>query len=117
MPMKRRYRLRRPQDFARLKADGKVTKHPMMLVSILPNDLPFNRYGVITGKRLGNAVRRNRIRRVLSEGVQALHPHLKQGFDVVLVVRPLASDGAYAVGYKALMDTFRRAKLLLEDES
>ncbi len=115
MPMKRRYRLRSPQDFARLKAEGQVTKHPMMLMSVLPNNLPYNRYGVITGKRLGNAVIRNRTRRVFSEGLHVLHPQLSPGMDVVFVLRPVAVGASLTSICQALADTFRRANLLSEE--
>ena len=44
-----------------------------------------SRWGFITSKRVGNAVKRNRARRLLREAVRALMPVVVEGWDVVLV--------------------------------
>lgn len=58
-----------------------------MLISVASNPVGVNRYGFITSKALGNAVTRNRVRRLLKESVRQLHPHLATGHDVVLVAK------------------------------
>ena len=58
-----------------------------MVWNYAPNQLEHNRYGFITPKRLGNAVKRNRIRRQVREAVRLLHPQLQQGYDIVVIVR------------------------------
>lgn len=83
--MKRQLRLRHSGDFARLRKVGRAQHHKLLIVSVAPNNLPHNRYGFITSKALGNAVQRNRARRQLREAVRCLHPHLKPGYDVVVV--------------------------------
>lgn len=85
--MQRRFRLRRGEDFERLRRDGRAYHHRMMTLSVATNGLPHNRYGLITGKRLGNAVTRNRVRRLLREAVRKLHPELRVGYDVVVIAR------------------------------
>jgi ribonuclease P protein component len=85
--MQRRLRLRRNSDFGRLRQEGQVQKHPTLLLSYAPNHLIHNRYGFITPKRLGKAVKRNRVRRHMREAVRHLHPHLKQGYDMVIIAR------------------------------
>jgi len=85
--MHHRFRLRHPDDFMRLKAHGQVVHHPFFTISYLVNDHPHNRYGVITSKRLGKAVSRNRIRRQIREALRLLHPTLKGGFDVVVIAK------------------------------
>lgn len=81
-------RLRRSQDYERLRRYGKAYRHRFMLLSVLPNELPHNRYGFAVGKKIGNAVTRNRVRRLLKEALRALHPQLKPGYDVVIVPNP-----------------------------
>lgn len=87
--MHQRLRLRHPNDFQRLKMHGRAVHHPFFTLSYLPNDLPHNRYGVITSKRLGKAVRRNRIRRQIKEALRLLHPNLKQGLDMVVIPKQI----------------------------
>ena len=45
------------------------------------------RVGITTSKKVGNAVQRNRSRRVIREAFRALAPRVRPGFDLVLVAR------------------------------
>ena len=86
--MERRFRLRRTEDFARLRDSGKTVQNRYILMSHMSNGLSHNRYGLVTSGRVGGAVVRNRMRRLLREVIRSLHPKLHDGFDVVVVVRP-----------------------------
>ncbi len=85
--MQRQFRLRRGEDFAGVREHGKTYHHRLMSLSVRANNLAFNRYGFITSKRLGNAVTRNRARRILREAARQLHPQLNPGYDIVIVAR------------------------------
>ncbi|MEX0885426.1 MAG: ribonuclease P protein component [Phycisphaeraceae bacterium] len=53
-----------------------------------PNDLPHNRLGLIVPRRVGNAVVRNRVKRLLRESFRLLQHELPAGYDVVVQVHP-----------------------------
>jgi ribonuclease P protein component len=55
-----------------------------------PNGLPHQRFGMSVGRKVGSAVRRNRIRRLLRESYRLLQYDLPAGYDWVVVVRPHA---------------------------
>lgn len=112
--MHKRLRLRHADDFTRLRQDGRVYRHPLLILSVLPNDLPHNRYGFITAKRLGNAVKRNRARRLLREAVRLLHPQLRAGYDVVIIARPQVVGQPFTAVQSAILQTMRRAHLTNE---
>jgi len=113
--MQRPLRLRRKEDFARLRTTGRVWRHPLVILSVAPNDLPHNRYGFITGKRLGNAVQRNRVRRLLREAVRQAHPALSSGHDMVFIARDTIAGQPFAAVQAAVSTCLRRAGLWTED--
>ena len=78
----------------------------------VPNQLPHNRYGFITSKRLGNAVVRNRVRRRLREGVRSLA--VRPGSDVVVSARAPAAQADYHELKRAVANLFARAGILTE---
>jgi hypothetical protein len=55
---------------------------------ILKNGLPGNRLVVTFARKFGNAVTRNRTRRVSREAYRLLKNRLKTGFDLVMLVYP-----------------------------
>jgi ribonuclease P protein component len=105
------HRLSSRSDFERLKKEGRVQTHSWFLLSYAPNTLSYNRYGFITGKRLGKAVTRNRTRRLLKEAVRHTHPHLSQGYDVVLVARSGLVGRSYAEVLHHVRKLFEQAGL------
>ena len=112
MALPQHLRLRGHRQFQHLHRDGKNIFHPLLKLSLLPNQLPHNRYGFIVSTRLGNAVCRNRIRRRLREAVRVWHESLHQGYDVVIIARTPGQNASYHDFYGVLQTLFRRAKLL-----
>ncbi len=96
--MQRPLRLRRSQEFVRLRRSGSVWRHPFVVLSVMPNGLTHNRYGFVTGKHVGTAVARNRVRRRLREVIRHAHPALQQGYDIALIARaPIVGQPFQAV--------------------
>lgn len=59
---------------------------------ILKNGRPYNRIAFTFSRKFGNAVQRNRARRVGREAYRLLRNELKQGYDLVLLVYPGKDD-------------------------
>ena len=85
----RRYRLREEHDVKRVRSRGRSVAHGALVLRYIPNsmDPPQNRYTVIAGKKCGNAVHRNRLKRVVREALRAWHPKLRQGHDLAFICR------------------------------
>lgn len=77
----------RNNDFRRIYARGKSYVSPLVVVYALKNRTKNVRLGITTSKKVGNAVQRNRSRRVIREAFRALAPRVRPGFDLVLVAR------------------------------
>ena len=83
----RELRLRRAEDYERLRREGKTFAGRMMVLSVAPNQAGYNRYGFVISRRFGKAVQRNRARRLMREGLRLLHPRLVSGYDLALIAR------------------------------
>jgi ribonuclease P protein component len=113
--MWRKLRLRRRGDFLRLRRAGRTVHHPLLLINVGENGEPHNRYGFVTPKRLGSAVVRNRVRRLLREAVRAQHPHLCQGYDVVFVAKAKLVQQPYSEVLRHVTWLFEQTGLLKRD--
>lgn len=82
--------------------DAKVreSRGPVM-VYCRPNALDHPRLGLSTSRKVGTAVRRNRIRRLLREAFRHLQHDLPAGYDIVIVVR--AHDPLQLAEYQRLL--------------
>ncbi|MBZ0291986.1 MAG: ribonuclease P protein component [Anaerolineae bacterium] len=110
--MQRRHRLCRGEDFQRLRREGLAYHYDFIHVRVAQNALDHNRYGFVTSKKLGNAVVRNRIKRVLREVIRHLHPQLRTGFDVMIVARQAIIGQPYAGVARIVEQALKRADLL-----
>ena len=77
----------RNNDFRRLYAKGKSFVSPLVVVYVKKNRNQGLRVGITTSKKIGNAVLRNRSRRVIREAFRELSPRVKSGYDLVFVAR------------------------------
>ncbi len=80
--------LSRPQDFAAIQERGTTRSHPLLVVRAVRTELDITRFGLSTGRRLGGAVVRNRIRRRIREVLRVMAPSFRPGWDVLIIARP-----------------------------
>jgi len=70
------------KNFSRVYKEGSVVRSDYVVVYFLPAS--EQKVAVVVSKRFGNAVRRNRIRRLLLEAWQENHDHLPSGYYIIL---------------------------------
>lgn len=73
--------------FRRIYRQGKSHVTPYFVVYVKKNRIKTNRLGITATKKIGNAVERNRARRIIKEAYRLLEPELPVGLDIVIVAR------------------------------
>ena len=84
--MKKTVTIKSNCDFRRVYGKGKSIQGPALVSYVLKNRAGICRIGITTSKKIGNAVQRNRARRVITAAYQSLGP-LHGGYDIVFVAR------------------------------
>jgi ribonuclease P protein component len=108
--MRQKQRLTKRRDFTAVYRKGRALAHPLLVLRLLPNELPYSRYGFVVSKSVGKAVVRNLVRRRLREGVRTLL--VQPGWDIVFLARPKAAAADFQTLRRAAASLLSRAKLL-----
>jgi len=109
--------LKSSREFERVRRVGRSWANGPVVLNAAPNGGNTVRCGFIVAKKVGNAVKRNRARRLMREAVRLRLPHLKPGWDLVLVARSSIVD-ADAQSVDTAIDTaLKRGKLYAHDET
>ena len=85
--MKRRFRLTRSSDFKRVRNTGRSYAHPLVVLYAAASGETSTRVGISASRAIGNAVQRNRAKRLLRAATAELIPTVPPGVDLLLVAR------------------------------
>ena len=108
-------RLKESRRFQSVYRRGRSWSNREMVVYTLPRPVPEKRFGFVVGKKLGGAVHRNRVRRLLREACRTLVAAVPMGVDVVIVGRPAAAEASLAELTAGMRSLFERAGLWREE--
>lgn len=84
-------RLRKDADFKNVYKKGKSAANKTFVIYFAKNGLDCTRIGFSISKKVGNAVKRNRIRRLIKENLKDMD-NLKQGYDIIFIARIASSN-------------------------
>jgi ribonuclease P protein component len=115
--VKRRYRVRTNAQFQAIRQRGRSVSSELLVLYMLPNQLPYSRFGFSINSRMGNAVTRNRIKRRLRAIVSLQLDALQSGWDLLLIARRPLRSADYRQMEGACARLFRRAHLLKVDNA
>lgn len=109
--MQKELSLRKSQDFSLVYQLGRSWSDELLVLKALPSKADrLNRFGFAVGKRTGNAVIRNTIKRRLRTAVR--HTAVKDGWDLIFIARGRSRSASYYQLQGSLRGLLRRADML-----
>ncbi|EEG76922.1 ribonuclease P protein component [Dethiobacter alkaliphilus AHT 1] len=85
--MEKKGRITKNSEYQQVFQHGKSVASRGLVLIMLKNNANGNRTGFITSKKIGNAVIRNRVKRLLRETYKMYAADLATGYDLVFVAR------------------------------
>lgn len=110
--MKKKFRIKKNGDFQKVFKHGKsFANRQLVIYHIEKSEQDYFRIGLSVGKKIGNAVVRNRIKRHLRQAFQELQPTIRSGYDFVIIARMPTKDLDYQTIRKSVVHLLTREKL------
>ncbi len=95
--LRKEERLRKQRDFQIVAKDGIRRNTRNFLIIARRNELGFSRVGAVASKKMGNAVERNRVKRLVREFFRRSKDKLSPSTDYIIVGKRGAQDLNYAL--------------------
>lgn len=108
--------LRRPADFQRVYDRRRSAADGLLIVYVCENGLPHLRLGLSVSRKNGNAMHRNRLRRLYREAFRLTRHELPTGLDLVLIPRR-PEEPALEELKRSLVRLVQKAARKLEQEA
>jgi ribonuclease P protein component len=108
--MKRQQRLTKSEQYASVYETGITQVDRFLVLKAKPNHLDFSRFGISVSKKVGNAVKRNKVKRILREILRLIDK--KPGWDIVVIARSPSAGSEYRILEKSAANLLARAKIV-----
>ena len=111
--MQRSSRLTGSKRYSEIHENGISSANRFLVIRVLANSLDQSRFGFLVGKRIGNAVVRNKVKRRLKEAVRS--NQIETGWDAIFIARQGSEKANAEELRKAAFGLLKRNNLVIGD--
>lgn len=111
--MKKKYIVKNQRDFDRIIKSRINKKNNTFIIYYEENNLPYDRFGVSVGKKIGNAVHRNKYKRKIRAIIDEYKKDYVNNKDYIIILRGSAKEKSYQElkeEFLILMDIIRKER-------
>ena len=108
--MRKELRIKKSQEFSEIMKHRRFYSSPVMTIYVKPKAQERNRVGLSVGKKVGNAVMRNKVKRQLRMMVQETYT-FEENFDTIILVRDKFVEESYESNKKVLEMLLKKVKI------
>ena len=108
--MRKELRIKKSQEFSDIIKYKRFYSSPVMTIYVKPKAQDVNRVGLSVGKKVGNAVIRNKVKRQLRMMVQEIYT-FEENFDTIILVRSKFVEESYDSNKKVLEMLLKKVKI------
>lgn len=105
-------KLKKTHQFKTVYKRGESYANKWLVLYVLKNKKRLRRVGYSVSKKVGKAVVRNRVKRLLREVYRHNQDKLKTGLDLVFIARNPIIDASYHKIEKAVNELFTKAEII-----
>ncbi|HLR08646.1 MAG TPA: ribonuclease P protein component [Bacillota bacterium] len=110
--MKKAYRIKKNKEFQAVFRQGKsFANRQLVIYYMTKSDQNHFRIGLSVGKKIGNAVTRNRIKRYLRQAFLDLEPQILSNVDIIIIARKPTKDMTFHEIKRSLIHLLKKQRL------
>ena len=111
--MKKEYRIKKNEEFQYTFKHGKsFANRQLVIYYVEKEEQEHFRIGLSVGKKIGNAVTRNRIKRYLRQAFLELEKDIKNNYDIVIIARQPTKNMSFHETKKSVSHLLYKQRLL-----
>lgn len=108
--MRKLYRVKKDYDFEYIINNGNTIKSKNFIIYFKTNNFPYDRFGISVGKKIGNAVTRNKYKRKIRAIIDNIKKTFNNQTDYIIILRKNALNKSFSLLSNDLKDMLQKTR-------
>jgi ribonuclease P protein component len=104
--------MKKNAEFKKVYSEGRYYVEKYIVMYAMRNSASYNKVGYSVSKKVGKAVTRNRVKRLMKENYRLFEKDSKKGFNIIFTARPASAEADFESIRKNMLSALIRAHIL-----